>query len=557
MAMTARDMQVRLREMLNGMVLKVQLEETAGGVGERVAALEAKLREQGDAMAAMQRDMADMRRAMVLFKGMAATGGLAEKSEGEGAGNGNTSGEAAEGSGTLPVKGARDNIFSAIEVEEVKAQVEAARGEARDTASEMRGEMAALKAELARMRAAAERQAAEVAYVKATAAHSEARINDVELALAAIKAGRVEKSRAEREAGSGEGQAAEERREGKRRKREEGAGEKGGVADVAAGAGCALIANGGAVVIKREEVERDGEALGLKNGAVCNTKAELQNLRARVKALEKTSASRSKTWEVSQFLSVLDLPAVRGCRQWSEAVPDMALMDLSGVSLLTDAALARVASFSSLTTLNLNDSSGFTEAGLKGLFSLTTLKCLTLQNTATTDGALEGISSLKDLRVLDLFHTKVTDAGVAKLQGMSALVELFLGDCTAVTNASMAHVGKLTALETLTLSDTAVTEDGLQRLSTLAALKLLVLPPGVTDSGMKHLRNLKRLEKLGVWDAKITAAAPCARPVSPPGQRTPALTDCTTQPAIRPLCPSVCGRIQVFNATTRTVLRHR
>ncbi|CAI6008847.1 unnamed protein product [Closterium sp. NIES-65] len=45
-------MELRL---VNGMVLKVQLEEMAGGVGERVAALETKLREQGDAMAALKR----------------------------------------------------------------------------------------------------------------------------------------------------------------------------------------------------------------------------------------------------------------------------------------------------------------------------------------------------------------------------------------------------------------------------------------------------------------------------------------------------------------------
>ncbi|CAI5499466.1 unnamed protein product [Closterium sp. Naga37s-1] len=120
---------VRQRSSENGMVLTVKREEMAGGEGERVAALEAKLREQGDAMAAMQRDMG------------------------------------------------------------------------------------ALKAELARMRVAAERRAAEVVNVNATAAHSEARINDVELALAAInlKDGRAGESRAEREAGSA----------GKRRKREE------------------------------------------------------------------------------------------------------------------------------------------------------------------------------------------------------------------------------------------------------------------------------------------------------------------------------------------------
>ncbi|CAI5488922.1 unnamed protein product [Closterium sp. Naga37s-1] len=224
MAMTPEDMEVRLKEM----VLKVQLGEMAGGEGERVAALEAKLREQGDAMAAMQRDIADMRRAT------AATGALGE----------NDTGEEAKGIGAQPLKGVQDNVFAAIEVEEMKAQVDAARGEA----SEVRGEVGTLKAELAQMRASVERQAAEVAYVKATAAHSEARINHVELALAAIK-----KSRAEREAGSRGEHAGEETRAGKRRKREEG-GDKGGMAD-------ALIASGDSLEQQRDEAERGARSV--------------------------------------------------------------------------------------------------------------------------------------------------------------------------------------------------------------------------------------------------------------------------------------------------------
>ncbi|CAI5488927.1 unnamed protein product [Closterium sp. Naga37s-1] len=247
MAMTPRDMELRL---VNGMVLKVQLAEMAGGVGERVAAMEAKLREQGDAMAAMQRDLAETRRAMALFKGMVATGAL-----GEGAGKGSESEEAAEGIGAP-----RTNAFAALELEEVKAQ------------------------------AAAERQAAEVAYVKATAAHSEARINDVELALAAIKEGQAKKIRAEREAGSAGEYADAERREGKKRKRNEACKQE-EMEDAPAGAGLGPFAVGGALGGNRVEANRKGKAKEEDN--------ELQGLRARVEALEKTSDGGSKIWEVS------------------------------------------------------------------------------------------------------------------------------------------------------------------------------------------------------------------------------------------------------------------
>ncbi|CAI7858438.1 unnamed protein product [Closterium sp. NIES-54] len=89
MSTAARDMEVRL---VNGLVLTVKMDESAGGVWERVAALEAKLREQGDAMAAMQRDLADMRRAMALLKGMAATGALGRRVRGNGQETGATQG---------------------------------------------------------------------------------------------------------------------------------------------------------------------------------------------------------------------------------------------------------------------------------------------------------------------------------------------------------------------------------------------------------------------------------------------------------------------------------
>ncbi|CAI5977814.1 unnamed protein product [Closterium sp. NIES-65] len=236
-------MEERLKEMLNGMVLKVQLGEMAGGMEVRVAALEAKLREQGDAMAAMQRAMADMRSSMALLKGMAATGAMAE-----GERDGSASGKAAaEASGAQPLKGAP------FEVEDVKARVEAARGEARDAVSEMRGEMGAVKAELARMRAAAERQAAEVAYVKATAAHSEACINDVELALTALRA----------EAGE---HAEAERRDGKKRKRDDACKEE-EMVDAPSGAVPALIAVGAASPSSPTLLSLDSPQCALSRGS--------------------------------------------------------------------------------------------------------------------------------------------------------------------------------------------------------------------------------------------------------------------------------------------------
>ncbi|CAI5499455.1 unnamed protein product [Closterium sp. Naga37s-1] len=342
--------------------------------------------------------MADIRSSMALLKGMAATGALAE-----GERDGSASGKAAaEASGAQPLKGAPEFKIAAIEAEEVKAQVEAARGEARDAASEVRGEMGALKAELARMRAAAERQAAEVAYVKATAAHSEARINDVELALAALRA----------EAGE---HAEAERRDGKKRKRDEACKEE-AMADAPSGAVPALIAVGRAPEGQRDAAERVGDTNEGESGVAGDPEDELKELRARVEALEKTSAGGRKTWSALIGL-------------WAKVHSGRSRIDLSGVSLLTDVALTRLASVRSLTWLNLNGASGFTAAGVRQLFSLTNLVLLNLIATNTADAALEGVTdsgmkllrNMKFLEKLGLWDANLTVAGVQWLNGLKSL----------------------------------------------------------------------------------------------------------------------------------------
>ncbi|CAI5464802.1 unnamed protein product [Closterium sp. Yama58-4] len=492
--------------MLNGVVVKVRpgevvggmVRETAGGVDARVEQLAAKLAQQEETMAALKKEVDELRRAMAnaeAAKGAAAEGALeagrnGETVKGKDGAEGAAAGEAGKAGNRLPAQPSEgrnivpllesfigehvDRVRSehASEVEGLKEQVEAVRREAAGAAS-------ALRAEIARARAAAERQAAEVAYVRATAAHTEARMNDLELAVAEWKSAR-EKEGADRSVGE---QAGAERREGKRRKRDEG-GKTEGVAPAAAG-GCALIADCGASDGKAADGERKADLPGLR--------AVVDGLRCRVVKLEKSSGTGGRVWEMLLTL-------------WARTAPQQTGMDLSGIPCLTDGALAHLATFRQLANITLEDSSGFTAEGVRKLFSLPALVHLDLTGSCTTDAALEGIDRVKTLRNLVLDNSKITDVGVARLGGLTALVGLHLGGCLSVTSASMVHVGKLTALEELALHDGGVREDGLLHLTSLTSLNYLILPPGVTDSGMKYLRNMKRLVKLGMWDAKITAS---------------------------------------------------
>ncbi|CAI5977912.1 unnamed protein product [Closterium sp. NIES-65] len=158
--------------MVNGVPVKVLPAEVSGGMGReaaggimavRVAHLAAKLAQQEAATAALKREVDEMKRAMAMAKAEAAKGAAA--------------------------KGAWDTGRSELEseMEGMEEHVEVVRRAAA---------VGALKAEIARMGAAAERLSAEVAYVRTTAAHTEARMNDVELAVAEWKSAR-EKTHAE------------------------------------------------------------------------------------------------------------------------------------------------------------------------------------------------------------------------------------------------------------------------------------------------------------------------------------------------------------------------
>ncbi|GJP79400.1 hypothetical protein CLOP_g9634 [Closterium sp. NIES-67] len=219
---------------------------------------------------------------------------------------------------------------------------------------------------------------------------------------------------------------------------------------------------------------------------------EVQAMQGRVAHLEEMSGEGEKIWEVL-------------VRVWSRAVPQDSYLPLTSISFITDSVLSQLASSHHLTAISLKGSTGFTAAGIQGLHSLPRLSWLSLEDTHTMDAALGSITRLATLTNLVLSNTDITDAGIAQLQGLSALQALRISGCASVTSAGMVHVGALTALECLTLHSSGVREEGLQHLTGLTSLKLLTLPPRVTDSGLRHLRNMQQLEKLGLWNAVITA----------------------------------------------------
>jgi internalin A len=82
---------------------------------------------------------------------------------------------------------------------------------------------------------------------------------------------------------------------------------------------------------------------------------------------------------------------------------------------VTDAGLKEVAGLKSLKTLNLAGTQ-VTDVGLKELAGLQRLATLNLSHTQVTDAGLKALVAVKNLHRLDLTGTQVTDEGAAELR---------------------------------------------------------------------------------------------------------------------------------------------
>ncbi len=103
----------------------------------------------------------------------------------------------------------------------------------------------------------------------------------------------------------------------------------------------------------------------------------------------------------------------------------------------------------------------------------------------TTDAGLKALHGLKSLRKLDLGYTRVTDAGLAELKGLKELRSLNLMG-TRVTGVGLKQ---LEGLQTLNLSTSRVTDEGLKGLKELKTLRLLsIVSTKVTDAGVRGIQ---------------------------------------------------------------------
>ncbi|WP_395736792.1 c-type cytochrome domain-containing protein [Prosthecobacter sp.] len=169
------------------------------------------------------------------------------------------------------------------------------------------------------------------------------------------------------------------------------------------------------------------------------------------------------------------------------------------------------------------------------------------------DAGLEPLAPIADkIASLDIARSKVTDAGLKAVAGMKTLKELHL-EGTTIGDAGLDQLKGLTELEYINLYNTKVTDAGLAKLAGLSKLKAIYLwQSGVTKAGVAALKA--KLPKAHIntgWttedDAKptavVAAAPPAPAPANTPAPAAPAKPAAAPAPAPAPAAPAAAGKL--------------
>jgi hypothetical protein len=171
---------------------------------------------------------------------------------------------------------------------------------------------------------------------------------------------------------------------------------------------------------------------------------------------------------------------------------------------LTDSALCCLAGLVRLTEFWI-DGSGFTSIGLAQLERLSKLEDLYIGDARGLDlAAFACLARLPNLRKLTLRGGSVSDADLTPLAALVNLEELSLSDCDEVHGTFCKDLTDLLHLKILDLGE-QVTDEGLASIATLSDLLELFITGPFTDAGLAQLIALKNVATLAVDSDYVSA----------------------------------------------------
>ena len=139
-----------------------------------------------------------------------------------------------------------------------------------------------------------------------------------------------------------------------------------------------------------------------------------------------------------------------------------------------------------------------TDKGLKELAGLKSLTSLDLYGTQVTDAGLKELAGLSSLQTLNLGGTKVTDAGLKELAGLKNLATLYLPN--GLTDAGLRSLREFGLLHTLPES---LGKQGTPN-SAEEVISLNLSGTSVTDAGLKEMAGPKNLSSLSLVKMQVT-----------------------------------------------------
>jgi hypothetical protein len=175
---------------------------------------------------------------------------------------------------------------------------------------------------------------------------------------------------------------------------------------------------------------------------------------------------------------------------------NLKILSISGAEKLTNKSLAELGTIKSLRHLNIRGARQFTISGLNSLNNLYNLQQLSI-NKVHRDHSVIDISSLSNLKNLTIMLSYTG-------RGKSQVYESFRSeDLLCLTN--------LKQLESVQLIGTGIDNIGMHYLSRIKNLGYLNIAnfgrPQITDDGIRHITNMKKLYRLRVKGGSFTNKA--------------------------------------------------
>jgi hypothetical protein len=176
---------------------------------------------------------------------------------------------------------------------------------------------------------------------------------------------------------------------------------------------------------------------------------------------------------------------------------------------ITDADMEDIVNYQQLTTFILS-SPNVTDTGFRNIKSLKNLEYLEISDLILSDESMKVIGNLKKLKSLKMVYLNgvITNAGIKSIDELTDLRELMIVGCKNVSNAGLKHLENLKKLKIIKICDDGIKDiddSGIAFIQQQRELEVLILDKNnITDVGLKYLENLDKLQTLHLDNTKIS-----------------------------------------------------